>query len=123
MGPDNDTKEIVLYFGKQRIGTLSEFDSIPTIEPQSELTLGVRPPDFQFTASIWKSCRSRKHFIKLMMGVFGLTRNQAADLAEAAMRCGCPSYQDLWADCFSFFIKETLEYMATHNKATNPADR
>lgn len=121
MGPDSDQREIVFYFGDQRIGTLTEFDSIPTIEPQSELRLGETPPDFQFTATIWKSCRSRKRFIKLMMGVFGLPRNNATALADVAMKSGYPSYQDLWADCFTFFIKETLEYIATHDKPENPA--
>ena len=121
MPTDNDQKEVVLYFGEQRIGVLSEFESIPTIEPKSELRLGETPPDFQFTATLWKSCRSRKRFIKLVMGVFGLPRNNATALADIAMKSGCPSYQDLWADCFTYFIKETLEYMATHDRTDNPA--
>lgn len=121
MPTDNDQKEVVLYFGEQRIGVLSEFESIPTIEPKTELRLGETPPDFQFTATLWKSCRTRKRFIKLVMGVFGLPRNNASALADIAIKSGCPSYQDLWADCFTYFIKETLEYMATHDKPDNPA--
>lgn len=122
MGTDNETREFVLYFGDQRIGTLSELESLPVIEPQGEIEQVVkRPPDFTFTAYAWKSCRSRKRFIKLMMGVFELPRNRAAQLADVAMRQGCPSYQDLWADCYTFFIKEALEYMATHSNADHPA--
>lgn len=39
MGPDNEQREVVIYFGDQRVGTLSKFDSVPTIEPKSELRL------------------------------------------------------------------------------------
>lgn len=67
MGTDNETREFVLYFGDQRIGTLSELESLPVIEPQGEIEQVVkRPPDFTFTAYAWKSCRSRKRFIKLI---------------------------------------------------------
>ena len=122
MGTDNETREFALYFGDQRIGTFSELENLPVIEPQGEIEQVVKKtPDFTFTAHAWKSCRSRKRFIKLMMGVFELPRNRAAHLADTAMRHGCPSYQDLWADCYTFFIKEVLEYMATHSNADNPA--
>lgn len=114
-GKDGGTR--YLYFGDQRVGTLSKCDSIPTIEPQGELTFGERPADFRFTASIWRSCRTRKRFIKLMMGIFGIQRNRAVTLAEIAMRCGCPSYQDMWADYFTFLIKEMLKYMVMLTKA------
>lgn len=121
MGTNSETRKFVLYFGDQRIGTISEFDSLSAIEPQGEIESVKAPPDLIFTAYAWKSCRSRKRFIKLMMGVFELPRNQATHLADTAMRHGCPSYQDLWADCYTFFIKEALEYMTTRTNADNPA--
>ena len=119
MGPEGNNEGLVLYFGDTRVGELTKFDSIPTIEPSEPLTFGEQPSssiELKFTASAWQSCRTRKRFVKLVGGVFGLPRNQAVALARAAMESGCPSYADLWADCFSYFITETLKYMATHDK-------
>lgn len=73
-----------------------------------------------YFATLWRSCRTRKRFVKLMNGVFGMPRNQARALAYVAMRYGCRSYQDLWTDCFTFFIKYALEYLAKHNRADTP---
>lgn len=121
MRPD-EKKEIALYFGDTQIGTLSEFDEIPTIEPSEPLELSggvaghMEPLTLRFRAAQWESCRTRKRFIRLMGGVFGMPRNQANALARAAMEAGSPSYQDLWVDCFSYFIKQTIEYIATHDK-------
>lgn len=123
MGPEGK-KEVVLYFDDTRIGTLSEFDESPTIEPSEPLELGnplamSGSMTLRLTAEQWTSCRTRKRFIKLMAGVFGVQRNQATALAKVAMEAGCPSYMDLWADCFAYFIRQTLQYMADHDRPSD----
>jgi hypothetical protein len=35
-----------------------------------------------------------------MASTFGMQRNEAAAFAKRAFDAGCPSYQDLWAECF-----------------------
>ena len=44
MGTDNETREFALYFGDQRIGTLSELENLPVIEPQGEIEQVVKRP-------------------------------------------------------------------------------
>lgn len=113
MGTEGSSGGIVLYLGDTRVGELTKFDSIPAIEPSEPFMLGEQrsgPAELKFTASAWQSCRTRKRFIKLVGGVFGLPRNKAVALARAAMESGCPSYADLWADCFTYFIRETLAW-------------
>ena len=125
MGPEDSVKDIEVYANGLRVGSLTEIEEPTTIEPTEPLALG-NSLTLRFTASMWTSCRSRKRFVKLMCGVFGVQKRQAEALARAAMSSGCPSYQDLWADCFSYFIAQTIrafdsaaveafEYVTTHN--------
>ncbi len=119
METENKVREIVLYFGDQRVGTISKIESLSAVELQNESAPVKRQPDYTFTAYAWKSCRSRKRFIKLMMGVFSFSRNRATWFANEAMLYGCPAYQELWADCYTFFVKEALGHITRHRTTDN----
>jgi len=138
MGPeDSSVKEMVMYCGDTPIGRISEIPEITDLQPpegievyddntgETVALLRASETDgtltLHFTATMWAKCRSRKRFIKLMAGVFGMQRNEASQLAEAAMSCGCPSYQDLWADCYAYFVKYAMELMATANGTDQPS--
>lgn len=95
MGTDNKSKYI-LYIEDVKVGTLS----------------GSESGDLEFTAIAWKSCRTRKRFIRLMMGVIGIDRNQATALANAVAQSN-RSYGDVWADFYANFIRRTLVGIAS----------
>lgn len=107
------------YLGATRLGRISEIESATVTFPDSAdgnepipISRGVT---LRFTAAHWPTCRSRKRFIKLMGGIFGTPKREAETLAREAMRLGCPSYSDLWADCFSYITGRLIQYMIGHD--------
>ena len=122
MGPENDATidGMTIWIGDTKLGTLKEIEAatvtLPDVEPDDTPPLGGTmwtsgTASFQFAANAWPTCRTRKRFIKLVGGVFGMQRRDAEALARAAMAQGCPSYSDLWADVFSYFTGRILQYL------------
>lgn len=103
MGTDSQ-RTCTLYLGDVPIGEISE---IPSDSGE---------PHLHFEATRWTKCRSRKKFIKLIGGAFGIQRNDAERLVRKAMNSGCFSYMDLWADVYTYFVKCALVFMATHDR-------
>jgi hypothetical protein len=68
------------------------------------------------TVALAQSCRTRKRFIKLMAGVFGMQRNTASAFAQKAMEAGCPSYEELWAECFLEALHSALVRYSQQNE-------
>ena len=121
MGPEDSglLDGMEFYLGDTRLGNISEIESktITLSEGADEnepipISRGVT---LRFTSTHWTTCRSRKRFIKLMGGVFGMPKREAETLAREAMRNGCPSYSDLWADCFSYITGRLIHHMLGHD--------
>lgn len=114
----SESPELVLYIDDVRVGTLARIEDNPvtcTAETDGAIPEGLefgKGATLRFTVSAWKSCRTRKRFIKLMGGVFGVQPRDAEALAREAMRRGCESYGDLWADCFSYFTKAVIDQIS-----------
>lgn len=117
MKPDEEqTTECMVYIGGVPVGTIST--EIPTITITLTAEDGETGPspvsaksaafNLYFVATRWTSCRTRKRFIKLMGGALGVQRNDARRLADKAMAQGCPSYMELWADCYAYYIEYLL---------------
>lgn len=115
MKPDEEqTTECIVYIDGVPVGTMST--EIPTITLTAEdgetgpLPVSAKNAAFNlyFAATRWTSCRTRKRFIKLMGGALGVQRNAARRLADEAMAQGCPSYMELWADCYACYIEYLL---------------
>lgn len=103
MGSDSIiTNKIDVYIDGRKVGILTA-------------TQSADEPPLTFTATIWKSCKTRKRFIKLMMGVFGMPRNMAVDFAKRGVGKGYSSYMDFWADTYACYLQESFK-----NFAENP---
>ena len=117
MGTDTHESEFMFCVNGEPIGPLPELISIE--KPidghlrDGEFYVDVDFPDGEITIkamfSFWRqSCRSKRRFIRLMGGVFGVPRNMARSIAEEAMRTETRSYQKLWRTACEFFQQEVL---------------
>lgn len=125
MGPEEKLQptDCMIYVDGVPVGTLGA--EIPTITLTARdeadlppITMDESTITLHFTATRWTTCRNRKRFIKLMGGVLGVQRNAAQRLADKAMANGCPSYMDLWADCYTYFIECVLSRLAAQPGTT-----
>lgn len=118
MGTDNDaTTELMFCVDGKVLGPVS--DHLVTIEAPTvhahEAANGVIIdfPEEKITIkgvfSFWgHRCRSRRRFIKLMGGCFGIPRNVANHFAEATVIHGTfQSYQQLW-NIICFYVHGDL---------------
>ena len=117
MGTDDYTPEEFMFCADGKpIGTLPDLISIeaPVVTaheraedvcvdfPEAEITIKAK---FSFW---YHRCRSRRRFIKLMSGCFGVQRNEAKALAKLGLEVGVPSYQDMWNAACLFFQDKLL---------------
>ena len=91
--------------------------------PESMVLEGKPTLRFAVMASQWTRCKTRKRFIKLSCGLMGVQKRQAEALARAAMKNGCPSYQDLWADCLAYFIREITKAILIQERIIEESTR
>lgn len=102
MGNKNEKREVAICYGELKACDFSGLTYALTLEPDNTVDLSACPMsdsadvEFQVEMPLLRSCRTRKRFIKLMMGVFGVPRNRAKVLARAAMLGGRVSYTVLW---------------------------
>lgn len=119
---------MTIWIGDTKLGTLKEIEAatvtLPDVELDNTPPLGDIPRisgtasfrfegSIRFSTSVWPTCRTRKRFIKLTCGVFGVQRRDAEALARAAMAQGCPSYSELWASVFSYITGRLLQYISS----------
>jgi hypothetical protein len=119
MGTDNKNEtETLVYFGNELVGAIR-----PGITPNWAPTGVDDQPSFNFTSAIWKNCRSRKRYIKLMAGVFHIQRNQAEETIQIAIKKGYRlSYQDLWECWFSFAVLTAIKSGSLYTVGKTKAD-
>lgn len=120
MGTENDTTtEFMLCVNGEVIGPVSDHLAtieMPTVQAHEEVgSVIIDFPEAEITIkgvfSFWgHRCRSRRRFIKLMGGCFGIPRNVANDVAQAALQARIPSYQEMWSCVCRYFQEQLLNF-------------